>query len=225
MSAEDDGLEPVDPTLERTPTVLILDTSNSMTGSRIDQLNDGLEYFDREISEHDHAEARVDLAIVTFGNGVTVEQEFTTFEGWDPPKLDAGGLTPMGEAIEKAVKLDEERKKEYRKNGISYNRPLIWLLTDGEPTDMDEGDQTWNRVQDMLEHGINENHFLFFAMGIGDEADMDTLNELVSMTDRDAEALEEGMFMDLFQTVSNSLQKQSNPGDEEISPQVNTDSN
>ncbi|PHQ43980.1 hypothetical protein Z052_01195 [Halorubrum sp. C191] len=231
MSAEEeeDGLGPVDPTLERTPTVLILDTSYSMTHetngeSRIDQLNEGLEFFKDEIAEHDHAKTRVDIALATFGGDVTVEQDFTTFEDWDPPKLDAGGGTPMGEAIETAVKLDEERKEEYRNNGISYNRPIIWLLTDGGPTDMDEGDQTWNRVQDMLEQGTDESHFLFFAMGIGDEANMDVLNELVSVTDEDAIELEEGKFMEVFRIASNSLQKQSEPGDEEISPQVNADS-
>lgn len=231
MSAEEgeDGLGPVDPTLERTPTVLILDTSHSMNQapngeSRIDQLNEALEFFKNEIAEHDHAKTRVDIALATFGGDVTVEQDFTTFEDWDPPKLDASGGTPMGEAIETAVKLDEERKEEYRNNGISYNRPIIWLLTDGGPTDMDEGDQTWNRVQDMLEQGTDESHFLFFAMGIGEGANMDVLNELVSVTDEDAIELEEGKFMEVFRIASNSLQKQSEPGDEEISPQVNADS-
>ncbi|WP_338740523.1 vWA domain-containing protein [Haloplanus salilacus] len=233
----DGGLEDVPPTVERTPTVLILDTSYSMTTetpdgqggteSRIDQLNEGLQYFKSEIEEEEHAETRVDVAVVSFGGEVTVEQDFSPIQNWDPPTLSPSGNTPMGEAIEKAVNLDEDRKQQYRDNGYAYNRPIIWLLTDGQPTDMNPGDQQWQTAQNLLERGTDEDHFLFFAFGIGEEADMDTLDELVSVTDKDPVALDEGMFQELFEIVSNSLEKESQPGDGgDVDPgaQVDTDS-
>lgn len=239
MSTEEDsgGLqgEP-DATVERTPTLLLLDTSSSMRkrtqdhkGERrkkIEQVNDGLEFFNNEIEDIYHAKTRIDIALVTFGNDVSVVQDFTTFDAWDPKDLSARGSTPMGEAIETGVKKLEDLKSEYKSNALPYNRPLIWLLTDGEPTDMREGDQMWDHVQELLERGTAEKHFKFFAMGVGDEADMDTLDSLVSVTDEDAIALGEGMFKEFFEILSRSVQKHSEPGGaDDISPQMPTDSN
>lgn len=225
----------VPPTVERTPTVLLLDTSGSMgqqttdengnKRAKIEQLNDGLEFFKDEIEKKDHAETRVDVAMVSFGSDVSIEQDFTPIGNWNPQQLSDGGGTPMGEAIEKGIDLVEERKSEYRDNGYAYNRPIIWLLTDGRPTDMTEGDQMWDRVQKQLDKGTGDNHFLFFAFGIGEEADMRMLDELVSVTDESAYQIGEGMFTEYFRVVSNSLEKESEPGDGgEISPQVDTDS-
>lgn len=233
----DDNLEPdkVPPTVERTPTVLILDTSGSMgreapdeAGNErkmIDQLNTGLEYFKSEIEEKEHAETRVDVGVVSFGGTVNVEQDFTPIQDWSPPSLNDGGTTPMGEAIERGIDMIEERKSEYRNNGYAYNRPIIWLLTDGEPTDMEPGDDLWDRVQKQLNKGTADNHFLFFAFGIGERADMDTLNALVSETGEEAYPMEENQFKEYFRIVSNSLEQQSQPGDEgQTTPQVDADS-
>lgn len=225
----------VPPTVERTPTVLLLDTSGSMghqqtdatedARPKIEQLNDGLEFFKDEIEKKDHAETRVDVAMVSFGADVAVEQDFTPISDWNPQQLSNGGKTPMGEAIEKGIDLVEERKSEYRDNGYAYNRPIIWLLTDGRPTDMTEGDQMWDRVQKQLDKGTGDDHFMFFAFGIGDDADIQTLDEIVSVTDENAYQLDEGMFMEYFRVVSNSLEKESEPGDGgQILPQVEADS-
>jgi uncharacterized protein YegL len=222
MSAEHSALdtEQLDPQVERTPTVLLLDTSSSMKSKtqtpdgewkpKVDQVNEGLELFHDEVLDINHARERVDLAVVSFGGDVTVEQEFTTIENWTPSKLSAGGRTPMGKAIERGIELVEERKSALGDDAIQYSRPLLWLLTDGQPTDMSEGDQLWARVQKQLDVGTEENRFLFFAMGVGD-ADINTLNELVSETGRPALKIKEGMFKEYFRFVSNSIGKASHP--------------
>ncbi len=64
-----------------------------------------------------------------------MEQPFTSAANFFPPILFARGDTPMGAAITKATDMVEERKREYRANGISYYRPWIFLITDGAPTD------------------------------------------------------------------------------------------
>jgi uncharacterized protein YegL len=212
LDAEDPNL---DMTVERTPAVLILDTSGSMTTesrtsagerkSRIEQVNEGLELFKREVTSKENAADRVDVALVEFGGGVDAADDWTTIRDWTPPTLSAGGKTPMGEAIKRAIDLAEEVKEYYRSEGIAYTRPSLWLLTDGQPTDMDPGDSTWEKVRGDLEMGVADDHFLFFAMGVGD-ADVETLDALVEGTGKPALEIEEGTFEEYFRFVSNSLE-------------------
>ena len=214
------SLDPEDPnvdvTVERTPTVLILDTSGSMSSqskgpdgkekANIDRLNEGLGFFQDEVLSKEHASVRVDVGLVEFGGeNAEVREDFTHIKNWSPPDLSASGTTPMGEAIELAIDMTEEIKMFYANEGIPYNRPIFWLLTDGKPTEMEEGDAMWDQVQQQLLRGTAENHFELFAMGVG-EADMDTLNALVEPTNRPALKIKEGMFAEYFEFLSNSLE-------------------
>ena len=53
----------------RVPCVLIVDTSTSMQGPRIDELNKGLQAYKQELLADPLASKRVEVAIVTFGGG------------------------------------------------------------------------------------------------------------------------------------------------------------
>lgn len=207
--------EQLDYTVERTPTVLILDTSGSMgdppQGSdvpRIDQLNRGLEQFKQEVLEKTHAERRVDVSLVTFGKRAEVVQEFTQVKNWRPPELAPGGRTPMGSAIELAIDRVENVKETYSQQGISYNRPILWLLTDGKATDMEVGDERWDVVKRQLEVGTEKDKFIFFALGMG-EADRERLARLAEGTGKPALKMKPGQFSDFFNFVSNSLESHS----------------
>jgi uncharacterized protein YegL len=113
------------------------------------------------------AAKRVEVAVVTFGP-VRVAQPFVTADVFVAPSLSAEGKTPMGEAITRAIRLIQERKRAYRANGISFYRPWILMISDGEPTD----DIT--AAVASIKSGEAKKAFMFYAVGV-DNADLGTL--------------------------------------------------
>jgi uncharacterized protein YegL len=119
----------------RCPVVLLLDTSGSMSGERIDELNAGLAIFKQEVQRDTTASLRVEVAIITFDSSVNLIQDFVTIDNFSPPQLTTTGTTAMGQGIELALNEVESRKAIYKSNGIQYYQPWVFLITDGGPTD------------------------------------------------------------------------------------------
>lgn len=184
-------------------TVLVLDTSASMSGNKIAELNEGLRILTDELMQDDLAVKRVDLAVITFGKGVELVRPFTGISAFDPPELVAGGYTPMGEAILEAVRVVEERKSEYKRIGTDYYRPWIFLITDGQPTDMRKGDSKWEEVINAVHEGEESHKFLFWALGV-DHANTTLLRE-ISPPGRTPLMLKEAKWGEMFLWLSKSL--------------------
>jgi len=191
-----EGAEFVDNPEPRCPVVLLLDTSKSMSGKAIAELNAGLKLFHDELQEDELAAKRVEVAVVAFGP-VRVETDFATPEFFAAPELAAEGETPLGSAIDKALEIIDERKETYRENGINYYRPWIFLITDGAPTD------SWEKAAKRIQAGEKEGRFAFFPVGVA-KANMDVLAKLST---RKPLMLDGLRFRDLFTWLSRSLQK------------------
>ncbi|MBQ8756250.1 MAG: VWA domain-containing protein [Lentisphaeria bacterium] len=155
----------------RCPVVMLLDTSGSMGGAPINELNAGLRQFIRETADDEAADMSVELEVITFDSKVNVAMPFTPIADVErtPAPLIASGQTHMGEALKVAKRDLQQRRELYRKNGISSYRPWVILMTDGGPND------DWEvAAREMRELG-EKGKIQYIGIEIGNAADHNTM--------------------------------------------------
>ena len=110
----------------------------------------------------------------------------------------------MGKAILEGLQLLKHRKEEYKANGISFYRPWIFLITDGEPTD------EWQTAAALIKEGEQNKSFAFFTVAVQNA----NINNLKQIAVREPLKLQGLKFRDLFQWLSNSMKavSSSTPG-------------
>jgi len=153
----------------RVPVSLCLDTSASMEGTPIVELQDGLKRFFVELLENKGARYNADISVVTFGETAQQLLDFRPIEKQRVPELVASGRTPMGRAVELALDTLELRKREYQIGGLDYYQPWLVLMTDGQPTD--DITTAATRVQRL----VNDRKLTVYPIGIGPQADLAAL--------------------------------------------------
>lgn len=151
-------------------TLVLLDLSGSM-GSVLDKLERALKEFRDELCRS-YSVGRVDVCIIVFHDTVQVVVPFGAVYDMELPRLTAGGTTSMHAAIEQMLAEVEAREKAYEDAKTIAYRPLVMLMSDGYPTDSDNG--TVQRLQE----AERQHKLRLFPVAIGKEADTEFLRSL-----------------------------------------------
>lgn len=150
--------------------LLLLDTSGSMAGTAISELNSGLNRFKTEVCEDKTARDVLDIAIVEFNTNFNVIQDFVPIEYMQPVNLYANGGTNMAPAIEKAITMVDERSRFYRRTGSNPYKPWIVMVSDGFGGDI-------SGVAEKIKTMEKDEKLNFFSLGV-EGYDPKTLHEL-----------------------------------------------
>lgn len=142
--------------------VLVLDVSGSMAGSPIDQLNQGLKDFQKELQNDFVAAQRIEVAIVTFGSTVDTVVQPKLSSDFEMPTLKTSGSTKLVDGVRMAINIVDERKNWYKSTGQTYYRPWVMLITDGEP----DSDQDVVGLSNEIQNKVNSKGFSFYAVGV-----------------------------------------------------------
>ncbi len=114
----------------------IIDTSGSMSGSKIGTLNTAIEEIIPELKDisENNADAEIKIATLSFSTGARwITNKPISAENFRWDFVDAGGVTDLGEAC---IQLNEKLSiKEFMSDVSGSFAPAIFLMSDGEPTD------------------------------------------------------------------------------------------
>ncbi len=196
---------------QRTPCVLVLDASGSMYGNRIEELNAGMVEFERQLKDDPSALTRVQLAIICVGgprSEASILMDWTDCANFTAFPLVTGGNTPLGEGLLLGLDLIESGKQNLRSAGISYTRPWMFVISDGEPTTAPE---TWQIATQKCKDAEAQNKLEIFSIAVAG-ANTATLS---SFSKRPAMPLQGTNFRELFVWLTGTLKSVSNtrPGD------------
>jgi len=180
------------------PVVLLLDTSYSMQGSKIDNLNKAVKTMIEEFKKVQTKERFIKVAIITFGNG-GVQLHTKNMENVldiNFQDLSVGGSTPMGTALRMAKDMIEDR------NIITSRdyRPAVVVVSDGQPND------EWRKpLDDFINTGRTKKSDRL-ALAIGSDADIDVLNRFIEGCDNPVFFAQEAKdIVDKFKQITMSV--------------------
>ena len=192
----------------RLPICLCLDVSTSMDVSgQIHELNKGVHELYTMLQKDTKTKYTAEIAIVTFGgNGdVNTIRDFSRIDiqGY-PEELLARGLTPIGEGVNKALDMIDERKKQYRKFGNSFYRPWLIIMSDGKPEG--HNPEELERAKDRIKTAINRKSVLPISVPMGTgKQDPECRDVMKALGGGICIPLQDGKFPEFFKWLHRSV--------------------
>lgn len=192
--------------------VLLLDTSRSMRGAPIRDLQKGLDAYREYLAGDAEAKLIVETCVIAFSDEAKVVHPFSSVDDLPRVELAAGGWTSLGAALDLGLQQIEERKAFYKEEGVDYYRPFLVLITDGAPTDL-KGAGRFAEMAAKVQRGAAERKFIPLFFGTGN-ANFEKLKALAGEHGTVA-GIDGARFEEFFQWLSRSVSglKDSRPGE------------
>ncbi len=172
--------------------------------TRMDELQRGIEAFYEEIRNDAKAQYSAEICVVAFSDTAECISDFANIYRQETPHLKLGDMTAMGEGVNMALDLLEQRKKEYKSVGVDYYQPWLVLMTDGAPNgDPNELERAIARTTQL----VSEKKLTIFPIGVGETANLETLARFTPK--HHAIKLEKLRFKEFFEWLSESVEKTS----------------
>ena len=154
----------------------LIDTSGSMKGTKMGELNTVMEELIPEIRKVGEADTEVKIAVLTFSTDVKwMYSEPIAIEEFEWARLAASGVTSMGAAF-KELSARMSRNSFLNSPSLSF-APVIFLMTDGYPSDDYKEGLKELSSNSWYKFGLKA------ALGIGNEANDDMLAEFTGNKD------------------------------------------
>lgn len=173
------------------PVFLLIDTSGSMGGEKIAAVNAALRDMLSAFRDLDDVRGQIHISMITFGRQVNQLLPLTPVEQVILPELTAAGNTPMGQAIDLAKALIEDKDVV---SSRAYTATIV-LISDGSPTDIVLADPLYEKLVDgtaieedflkwepirSLHESPRARKCVRLALGIGDNAERGMLRAFVN---------------------------------------------
>lgn len=155
------------------PIILLLDESGSMSGDKINKLNEAVRKMLGSFKKEETQASEFLVSIIGFGgSSARIINEPTNATEIQFGGVSASGMTPLGGALNLAKAIVEDKEKTPSR---AY-RPLVVLVTDGYPND------EWQRpFEDFVENGRSAKCDRM-ALAVGGDTDMGMLQRFVAGT-------------------------------------------